>query len=265
MNIEPEYIDLMHAEIDGEITVDEQERLDAYVANNAGAGELRADLARLCVELNTVEQVKPPVHLKHLIMDNVLPANTAKPVTSRPFRDLFGNLFGAATTRYVAAFSAGVILTYTFISSDQISKHYFDDVTSLVGTMTQPSQQSARSTELNEADGLRLTLNEVAGTVTLNRSGPMIIIDFDLASQDPVEIVAGFSDPDIWFNGFAQLESAGTSISAETGRVTLRMDGQGRYAVYLYNTSQDGASVKLQFYSSGIMIHEAELSFGEED
>ena len=62
---------------------------------------------------------------------------------------------------------------------------------------------------------------EVAGTVTLRSTGPLLIVDFDLSALQPVEIVAGYSDKSIWFNGFAQLESTGTSIAAETGAVTF--------------------------------------------
>jgi hypothetical protein len=261
MNIEREYIDLMHAEIDGEISVDGQQKLDAYLAGNADARDLRDDLAGLCGQLNTVEQLAPPTNLRHSVMDKIRPRMTPESDEKSALRDIFAGLFGVATIRYAAAFAAGAVLTYTVISSDQISNQYFDDVTSLVGTMTQPEPLS----DLTAEDGLRLTLNEVAGTVTLNRSGPILMIEFDLSSQDPVEIVAGFADPDIWFNGFAQLESSGTQISAETGQVTLRMEGQGRYAVYLYNTSPNGASVELQFYSAGILIHEDELIFGEEN
>ena len=261
MNIEREYIDLMYAEIDGESSVDGQQKLDAYLAENADARDLRDDLAGLCGQLNTVEQLAPPTNLRHSVMDKIQPRKAPESDEKPALRDIFATLFGVATIRYAAAFAAGAVLTYTVISSDQISNQYFDDVTSLVGTMTQPEPLS----DLTAEDGLRLTLNEVAGTVTLNRSGPILMIEFDLSSQDPVEIVAGFADPDIWFNGFAQLESSGTQISAETGQVTLRMEGQGRYAVYLYNTSPNGANVELQFYSAGILIHEDKLIFGEEN
>ena len=68
--------------------------------------------------------------------------------------------------------------------------------------------------EQSGADSIQLSLNEIAGSVQLNRSGSIMILDFDLASPGPIEIVASFADRDVWFNGFAQLESSGTTIAA---------------------------------------------------
>jgi len=147
------------------------------------------------------------------------------------------------------------------LSSEQISRQALDDVADLVGTITQP--EAAR--DLAAADDIQLTLNELAGSVSLRRLGDMLIIDFDLTSQGPVDIVAAFADPDIWFNGFAQLESAGTSVAAENGRVTLHMEGQRRYALYLNNTSQGAATVNLRFYANGQLVHEDDLVFGEDN
>lgn len=259
MNIDPDIIDLINAQIDDELSADDRERLEEYLAGNPAACEYRDDLAAFCGQLNTVEKLDPPEHLQHLILDNLKPV--AKVESSSSMVDVLAALFGVNGVRYAASFAAGVILTYALVNSGQISDGAFDDVTNLVGTMTQPEPLG----EAARVDDLRLTLNEIAGTVTLNRAGPMLIIDFDLASESPVEIVAGFNDPDVWFNGFAQLESEGTSISAATGKVTLSTLGQGRYAVYLYDASPGAATVNLQFISSGTVIHEETLEFKEEN
>lgn len=259
MNIDPDIVDLINAEIDGELSVDDRERLDIYLAGSPAAREYRDDLAAFCGQLNTIDKLEPPEHLQNLILDNLKP--TATKESSRGLFDVLAVLFGVNGVRYAASFAAGVILTYALVNSGQISDGAFDDVTNLVGTMTQPEPLG----EVARVDDLRLTLSEIAGTVTLNRSGPMLIIDFDLASESPVEIIAGFNDPDVWFNGFAQLESEGTSISAATGQVTLRTLGQGRYAVYLYDASPGEATVNLRFISSGALIHEETLEFREEN
>ena len=99
--------------------------------------------------------------------------------------------------------------------------------------------------------------------MTLRSAGPLLIVDFDLSAKQPVEIVAGYSDKTIWFNGFAQLESTGTSIAAETGAVTVRMDGKRRYAVYLNNPGMRPATIDLRFMANDEMIREAQLSFSE--
>ena len=136
-----------------------------------------------------------------------------------------------------------------------------DDVTDLVGTISQPEFTGQKSVEAS----ILLTLNEIAGSVHLNSVGSIMILDFDLVARGPIEIVASFSDLDIWFNGFAQLESNGTTITAEAGQVRVRMEGQRRYAVYLNNDSHSAATISLRFYSGGTLIHEDELRFGDKN
>ena len=114
-------------------------------------------------------------------------------------------------------------------------------------------------------DNLELTLNDLAGSVSLSTAGSLMILDFDLASRNTVEIVARFDDRDIWFSGFAQQESEGTTVDAQTGRVTVRMSGQRRYAVFLQNAGQDAATVNLSFLSAGQVLHEGALELAATD
>jgi len=246
MDIDPKFADLINAEIDGWIAPEEHVELETYLAENDAASAYRNELTGLCEDLDSLETVSPPPHLKHVILDAVTTSNPARQETrQRTSSDLFSDFFGTAPVRYAMSFAAGVILAYTLLSSEQISRQALDDVADLVGTITQP--EAAR--DLAAADDIQLTLNELAG----------------LTSQGPVDIVAAFADPDIWFNGFAQLESAGTSVAAENGRVTLHMEGQRRYALYLNNTSQGAATVNLRFYANGQLVHEDDLVFGEDN
>jgi hypothetical protein len=260
MAIDPRYVDLINAEIDGEISAEDRARLEDYLEQDPDARAFREELTGLCAKLDSVEFVDPPTHLKHVVLDAVTKRPSSRPAAaSRGWEFTLSTLFGGGAARYALSFAAGVILTYTFISSDQISRQAFDDVTGLVGTISQPDFSAEMSNEYS----IDLTLTEIAGSVNLNRAGSILILDFDLVSQDPIEIVADFDDLDIWFNGFAQLESNGTSIAAETGQVRVLMEGQRRYAVYLYNASRSAARISLRFYSAGTLIHEDELVFDD--
>ena len=260
MNMDPKYVDLINAEIDGEISEEDRALLEQFLAENAEARAFRDDLAGLCAELDSVGLIEPPEHLKHSIIDAVTRQRSTKPASAPAgWRSMLGMLFSGTVPRYALSFAAGALFTYALISSDRISRQAFDDVTGLVGTISQPDFTA----QLSNEHEIRLALNELAGSVNLNRADPLLILDFDLASQEPIEIVANFDDRDIWFNGFAQLESEGTSIAAESGRVTVRMVGQRRYAVYLYNTAHDATTIGLRFYSGGTLIHEDELHFDD--
>ena len=262
MAIDPKFSDLINAEIDGWISPEEHLELEAFLAKNEAARAYRDELTGLCENLDSIEPVSPPPHLKHVVLDAVISSKPAGPeVRQRTSANLFSDFFGTAPVRYAMSFAAGVILAYTLINSEQISRQALDDVADLVGTITQPGAAD----NLAVADSIQMTLNELAGSVSLRRSGDMLIIDFDLTSQGPVDIVAAFADPDIWFNGFAQLESTGTSVAAENGQVTVHMEGQRRYALYLHNSGQEAASITLRFYANGQLVHEDDLVFGDEN
>ena len=261
MAIDPKIFDLINAEIDATISAEDRATLEENLAESQAGRALHNELRSLCNDLDSVEAVTPPPHLKHVILHSL---GTKTSVLSDAGRKKTGYWFnswlGLTNVRYALSFGAGVVLATVFIGSDRISRQAIDDVTDLVGTIAQPESRVA----LSGGESFQLALNEIGGTVSLSMSGSTMIIDFDLVSAGPIEIVTGFPDRDIWFNGFAQLESNDTSVTAETGQVTFHMEGHNRYALYLHNARRDATTVTLRFFSSGRLIHEDELSFGKD-
>ena len=163
-------------------------------------------------------------------------------------------LFAAPALRYALSFAGGVFLALSIVNTGQVSNQAFDNVTGLVGTVADPVDATlASSVSVDELD--------VAGVVSLRSAGSLLILDFDLVAKDHIEVEADYSDPSIWFNGFAQLPSDDTTVSAEAGRVRLGMAGKRRYAVYLHNQGGRDATVKLRFLADGQVVHEASLDY----
>ena len=77
MAIEQKYIDLINADVDGEISPDDKRELDAFLAANDEARELHAELTMLCGSIDSVESASPPPHLKYVILSAVLIAVAA--------------------------------------------------------------------------------------------------------------------------------------------------------------------------------------------
>jgi len=249
MSIDQNLIALINAEIDGEINSTEKAELDAILAESEAARDMYNDLGALCESLHSIEEESPPAHLKHVIMNRVKAAPAAS--TSPNFLQM---LLGTPVFKYAGMFVAGVLLTLTIVTSDQVSEQVFDDVTGLVGTVSNPISGHVLS-------NIPVDNQNVAGKVSLRSSGSMLILDFDLTSSGPIEIEADYTDRSIWFNGFAQLESSGTTISIEDGSVTLGMEGSRRYAVYLQNGDGHGITVHLRFIAGGEIVHEASLEY----
>jgi hypothetical protein len=254
MTIDPKYFELIQAEIDGEIDDAGKAELEIFLAESEEGRAVYEELETLCRSLDGMPSMDPPPHLRHVLL-NQAPVKAAP----RPEPGLLRRLFSGPLLGYVGVFASGVALTLALVDSNQIARGAFDDVTGLVGTIADSEFV------VPEHDTVSVDKSEVAGTVTLRSTGPILIVDFDLSARQPIEIVAGYSDKTIWFNGFAQLESTGTSIAAESGAVTVAMDGKRRYAVYLNNPRMRSASIDLRFMANGNVIHEAELSFSEGD
>lgn len=168
-------------------------------------------------------------------------------------------LFATPALKYAMTFAAGVFLTLSIVNSNQISNQALDNVTGLVGTVAEPVNAAI-------ADSVVLRETDIAGTVSLRSTGSLLILDFDLVSTDHIEIQADYTDHTIWFNGFAQLASEGTTVSAEAGRVRLGMEeGKRRYAVYLQNEGGRDTTVSLSFLADGAVVHQANLEYAPAD
>jgi len=251
MSIDSRYSDLIQADIDGEISAEDKADLDAYLAASEEGRALHAEFATLAASLDEIGELVPPTHLKHVILNQV-PAGSVS--SKRP--GLVKRFFEAPVLGYIGTFAAGVVLSLALVDSDQISTGAFDDMTGLVGTIANVDSVNAVH------DTVSIDESAVAGTVTLRSNGPILILDFDLSAPQTIQVIAKYSDQTIWFNGFAQLESSGTSVAAEAGTVKLEMNGKRRYAVYLNNPGRRPASIEMQFVARGEVIYETNLEFG---
>jgi hypothetical protein len=249
MAIDQKHLDLINADIDGEIGDSDRAELQAFLAESAEGRALHQELAALCSTLDGVDSVESPPHLRHVIMSSIKPATTKSESPS-----LLQKFFAIPALTHAVTFAAGVFLTLSLINSGQISIGAFDNVTGLVGTIAEPIDAEVLGT-------VAFDKPDVAGKVALRRSGAMLILDMDLVAMRPIEVEADYTDRTIWFNGFAQLESSGTKISAETGRIRLGMDGKRRFAVYLQNKGGRETTVKLRFMADGKIVHEASLDY----
>lgn len=257
MPIEQNVLELINADVDGEISDAEREKLRSYLQSNPEAQQLHTEISGLCQSLDAVEELEPPPHLRHLILDSLKKSSRQE----QPATSFWKSFLVAPPLHYASMFAAGSLVTFLIVSSNQISDHAFDDVTDLVGTISADIESDGAT----PSSVINLTDQALAGTVKAHRAGPIMVIDFDLTSVEPVEIIAEFTDRDVWFNGFAQLESDGTSVAAETGRVSMHMTGKRRYAMYLHNAGGDAATINLRFLAAGEVIHEDILRLGGSD
>jgi hypothetical protein len=253
MALDEKTIELINADIDGEIQPDEKALLEAALAASEEARAMHAELGALCSSLDAEKMLEPPPHLRHVVMNSI---PHQQPVTKSP--GFFKSLFDVPAFRYAGAFAAGVIMAVLIVDSGQMQDNALNEVGGLVGTISDVSDVAPG------IDSATVNKKEVAGSVTLRRADPIMILDFDLSTMGPVDIVASYDDKTIWFNGFGQLEATGTSISADSGQIKVQIDGKRRYAVYLHNPDSRNLAINIQFFSKNEQIHEAVLTYEQD-
>jgi hypothetical protein len=254
-----EVIDLINADIDGEISTEDRAVLEDQLDQNADAKSYHSDLSSLCNELDTMESVEPPPHLKHVILNTApRPKNTAAKPAGSGLRAMLDVLFGGHVARYAMSFGIGAILAFSFINPDQIGRQGMDDMTGMVGTIGLPDQRQPFT-----QSGIVLDLDQVTGSVLMSSTDSGITLNFDLASNGPIEIVASFADDDVWLSGYSQQKGEGTMISANQGDLRVKMQGERSYEVYLNKGNESSASVELNFYSDGSLIHQEQLRYSQ--
>ena len=129
MAIDPKFFELIQAEIDGEIDDAGKAELAAFLAESEEGRAAYEELETLLRSLDRMEELDPPPHLRHIVM-NMAPVTTAP----RAERTFIERVFGGAVLGYVGMFAAGVALTLALVDSSQVNRGAFDDVTGLVGT-----------------------------------------------------------------------------------------------------------------------------------
>jgi hypothetical protein len=232
--INEKYLELIQAEVDGELSAPDRAELSRFMLANPDAHAVRDELKRLCNRLGEVSPAEPPPELRESILAAVrLPAPAVKSRMLRSFQPHAGAL------RYAAAFAGGLIVSgIAFqVASDRNAGL---DAADVAGTMVSQDAVSRSG----PVDSVRVSLDQVSGTVSLFRSSSLRVVEFDLAARESVEVVVVHDGQEARFSGF------GRSGDAAAQRYALVLDGAG----------VEGAPIEIRFLAAGALIHSESLA-----
>lgn len=243
-------MELINAEIDGELDQDDKAELDAMLQSSADLRAMQAELRRFANMLDNLPEQAPPPDLAERILECVKPANRE---TAFSLGGLL-SLFQPAPT--AVSFAAGLLVSVA-VHEVASKRDAAIDASSMVGTMMAGPQHPSS----NMMDSLAISVPGLSGTVSLSESGTMHILNFDLDSVDETEIVIALAEAQLGFGGIARV--ATSSIAAEQSyRVSdgkLRMASQGRqaFSVFLLEAAnRDGESreISIGIFSGGASV-----------
>jgi len=227
-------LDLINADIDGELTSEESQELDSILEVSAEARAMRSELLKLGNMLDAVPRQSPPPDLSEKIINQLAPP---RPLAKFSLSNLFAS-FQPATAGM--AFAAGLLLTVAFyeMSPGQSSPY---DAASMVGTMV-----GGQNGGLNLLDNnLKFSGDGFSGSISLSENNGLYVLNFDLDTEETNEITVGLDKTGLSFGGFAEApdhsDSLVDTVVMSGGALRVVSQGQQQFALFLRETNPDQA------------------------
>lgn len=185
---DPEFLALVHAEIDGDLDARQRAELARRLLADPQARALREELVRVAAALDGVKETEPPAALRANVLHAV--SNMAAPRRRSPWR--------AARWRY-AALIAGILgmTAVVYESVDGTGAGTAD----LAGTIA--AQRAAVT-----LDTAVLGDGPVTGRISLYREGSALGLAFDLTASAPMDVVISSDGRQLRINDLGRSGSA---------------------------------------------------------
>jgi hypothetical protein len=215
--IENRIAELIQADVDGELAVADRAELSSAMENSAEVREFHGQLTRLAKLMAETPDLDPPWGLRRRIVDNItLPA---QPQISRWFRPAF----------YGLAVAASVLIA---VGITKMAPQTSQDMSSLVGTMA--SQRPDVSLSKPPISELVIDVDALKGKVRLKDLDPSWALEFELQSEDAVEIALDLDGTGLSFGGYADGDKNTSDNDFEVSEGKVRMTNYGSHQFVLF-------------------------------
>jgi hypothetical protein len=233
-------IELIHGDIDGENSPDEQRELILRLEASAEARREHEQLRRLSELIDAEAVFEPPSELRAAILSRM--ARPVAPVI--PLRRPRTWLGAAAA---LAATAAGVALLLG--RAPQLPEI---DPSVLAGTIGgSGADKGVVSMQFDEGP--------ISGAIRLHRSQGAYAIEIDLAAARPVAIVAGTAGAALGLEGFVRIDGEPDELEEADGRVRMLHRGSQHYAVVLRSDGSAPLALDLAIYEGDQLIRQGHL------
>jgi anti-sigma factor RsiW len=182
--VDPKYVELINAEIDGELDVRQRAELSSRLLADPAARALRDEMRRLCKALDEVGPAEPPARLRADILAALPQMQARRGKTS----------WQLPKWRFAAAL-AGVLLTGTIVI--RVMDNQQQATGEMAGTL---AAQRAPAV----VDMIQLAQGPVSGRVSLVREGTKLGLSLELVASSPVDVLVASEGHSVQVNGVGQ-------------------------------------------------------------
>ena len=239
--IEQRTLDLIHAQVDGELGPGDLAELQARLQADPEAQAMSEQLGKIAGSLGRMTPVAPPAGLQQQILQATRPAAKVLPFRDRRIQFV----------RYTMALAAGLAIAVVGIQFTGSSGPGLD-AGQLVGTIGGQASTA-------EPSGAEVTLQapDLKGSVGLSSDEGRLALVFDIASEQPVKVTAAYAEAAFRVKGYAPDGPGAGAVSATPGLVQFVNQGSQRRVLFLEPGA--GGAVRISFEEQGKLLQEAVL------
>lgn len=192
---EERHVDLIHAELDGELTSGQRAELDQLLLVDPEVRALREELNLLVGTLAKVASVEPPPGVAKSVLQAIDLQSTQEPGATKRAGLLRAAWSTRPLLRYAAVFAAGLLASAVVLQFGSGGRSG-PDVSQLVGTIG-GHDLAARAAPI---DRIEFDLDQVSGSASAYELQSALVLELDLSSRQAVRVVVVQGDRSISFN-----------------------------------------------------------------
>ncbi len=214
--IEEKILEMIHKEIDGELTDRGRSLLGDYLSHHAEAQTLHRDLKKMSHALTQVPSEEPSANLKKGIM-NAIALKRYAPQPKRFAQLFFPGLKFNFKYAYVFVYGLAIgIITTTAIVNLKPGVNTSDVSGSLVINQATEQTSLIRKIDLNKSN--------ISGTIAIKTAGALVMSEINLQSKNQVDVRLEFDPQHLAFQGLNDLQTERVQINVESNYLRLSGD-----------------------------------------
>jgi anti-sigma factor RsiW len=247
--IEKRYLELIHKEIDGENSPEERAALQGYLSANQSARELFEELQQLSGFFDQMEEAAPPEDLGKSILSDIQARQYRR--TAEAFRSERAAVKMSAW-KWAYAFAAGLILGALLapLALQVWQGNSSQGFSQLLGTLSRKDViQGAAVHGIVKGEG-------VDGTVQIKHSNTQLLIELELASRQPVEVVIQHDAKRLRFNGLEQSSDEALYFQSLPEQLTWTHQGHKRYRILMTCSNEGAPAIRIRVLLSGNPLYD---------